>query len=288
MVLGGGDGTVIGPARKAGALGGQGPRRRIDRRKTLAQHVAMLGADLGRVGGQATRPHFQQRLGNLIPAQAGGVETGRERGVAGDPVACVEAAQLVVDPSRHEQAFEAQAHGDQAARGVAVARVDIGHRIVRALEGGQRPDHVGAAGGVIAQQGFDGPGRIHVIGAEHHDELAGGQGQPLVKGVVKPVVGGRNVIVEDLVEGTETVAGAVGRPAVEDNVFDIGMALPSHRPQGFDQAVGGVQTRRQHRHQGPVWVAPAKYAAPSPVALEAMRARQPWEFTDHPGQVPSR
>ena len=79
-----------------------------------------------------------------------------------------------------------------------------------------------AAGGVIAQQP-DGPGRVHVIGAEHHDELAGGQGQAIVEGVVKAVVGGRNVIVEDVVKSAEKVAGTVGR-SVEDNVLDIRMA----------------------------------------------------------------
>ena len=99
-----------------------------------------------------------------------------------------------------------------------------------------------------------GPGRVRVIGAEHHNEIAGVQGQAIVEGVVKAVVGGRNVLVEDVVKGTEKVAGAIGRSVIEDDLLYIKMASLPHRPQGFGQAVGGVQARRQNGHQGPVWV----------------------------------
>ena len=101
--------------------------------------------------------------------------------------------------------------------------------------GGADVDQVGedAVGLGILQGGDDGGDHlgvgIDVVGIEDTNDVAGGQGQAFVEGVVHTAIGFGDKVGNAIAVGVDDMDSTVGGGTIDKNVFDLGIILTQDR-----------------------------------------------------------
>src|SRR6516225_9050339 len=119
----------------------------------------------------------------------------------------------------------------------------------------------GARGGKGYRHCEERAGHQHVVTVEPGEDFAGGDRHPFVDRFALPVILFAHNVVELIAVTFEHRTGLIGGTAVDHDIFEIRVALPKHRKNGFFNEPALIEGRGNNRDARP-WSSirqPARY-----------------------------
>src|ERR1700730_4955099 len=93
--------------------------------------------------------------------------------------------------------------------------------------------------------------RQHVVAVEPSEDFAGCDRHPFVDRVTLPVIFFADDVVELIAVTFEHRTSLIGGTAVDHDIFEIRVALPKHRKNGFFDEPALIEGRRDYRDARP-------------------------------------